>query len=671
MQNLILTLVAISGTTLLAAKQPSPQSNDKDAAVKAHDLLTQRCGVCHGRGSPLFKGVNVDDYDVLVGTEKPVVPRNPDSRLLAAVKSGAMPQGGERLSPDEIQTLEEWVLLGARSWESAAVPARPAALTQDQVEYLVEQDVLRPPERDARFLRYFSIAHLCRARATDDELEQLREALGKMLNSLSWRRSISRPRPLDPGATVFRIDLRDYDWDENTWNRILREYPYAVVRSESRAGQSLNGSPVSYIRGDWFVATASVPPLYHDILGLPRTVADLERMLDLDTARNLQLEKFVVRAGVRNSGVSRNNRVLERHESSYGAYWKSYDFASSSGSDNIFQDPLSLRPAGGEIIFNLPNGMQAYFLTDARGNRIDRAPVNIVFDRNEPDSPEISNGRSCMSCHFAGMRTFRDDVRPVLIQQVTSSRRDRALALYAEQSYLDKFLQEDSARFLRAVAAAGGRIPADPRAEAVGAASRRFEAPLDLLLASSEVGLEPPALRFRIDNNRRLSALGFTQLLGENGTVKRDLWQERFPELVRTLGLGESPSFVARTGLQSPITTRASREFSRPGIGTTGRTVAVMSRSVWIKATSLEEALAENAEFAQAGMQVVAASSRADLVITLDRPIFTWTWTYSVRERQTGVVIAAGKLDAIDGEEAARKLAVEITRRFMASAGAK
>ncbi len=654
-----------------SAARPSPQFDENDVAMKAHELLTQRCGICHGRGSPLFKGVNVDDYSVLVGPEKPVVPRNLNSKLLQLVKAGVMPQGGTRLTEEEIRILEDWVLAGAPSWESGRAAQSSKPLTEDEVVRLIERDLLQTPGRDVRFLRYFSVAHLQAAGKREEEVAQLREALGKILNSLSWRRSISLPRPLDPGATVFRIDLRDFDWDESTWNRILRAYPYGVLRPESREVQDLVGTPVPLIRGDWFVAAASVPPLYHEILGLPRTVADLERLLDLDTARNLQLEKFVMRAGVRNSGVSRHNRVLERHESSYGAYWKSYDFGSSSGPDNIFQNPLDLRPAGGEIIFSLPNGMQAYFLADARGNRIDRAPTNIVFDRNEPETPEVVNGRSCMSCHFAGMRTFRDDVRSVIHQQGGSTRRDRALALYVEQSQLDKFLEEDSARFSRTAGAAGGKIPDDPRAEAVGAASRRFEAPLELHLASAELGVEPSALRLRIENNSRLSALGFGQLLGENGTVKRDLWEEQFPVLVNTLGLGEASPAAFRAGTETPAGFRTAIEIPRIGGGrTSARTVAVMSRSVWIKATSLEEALAENAEFRQAGMEVVADQSRADLLITLDRPLFTWTWTYSVMERQTGVVIAAGKLSAIDGEEAARKLAVEITRRFSAPATA-
>ena len=58
------------------------------------------------------------------------------------------------------------------------------------------------------------------------------------------------------------------------------------------------------------MAAASAPPLYHEILRLPHTVDELERLLGIDTARNLRQESFVLRGGVRTSGVSRNNRVI-------------------------------------------------------------------------------------------------------------------------------------------------------------------------------------------------------------------------------------------------------------------------------------------------------------------------------------------------------------------------
>ena len=66
------------------------------------------------------------------------------------------------------------------------------------------------------------------------------------------------------------------------------------------------------------------------------------------------------------------------NSTSFGAYWRSYDFATNAGKQNIFTHPLTFTPSGGEIIFNLPNGLQGYLLVDGRGSRIDDAPIAIV-----------------------------------------------------------------------------------------------------------------------------------------------------------------------------------------------------------------------------------------------------------------------------------------------------
>ncbi len=106
--------------------------------------------------------------------------------------------------------------------------------------------------------------------------------------------------------------------------------------------QTETSSTVPFVHVDWFLATASLPPLYHDILGLPQTDRLLEAQLEVNVASNIRNAPGidVWRAGFNDSGVSKNNRVVERHTSRYGAYWKSYDFAGSAGSQNIFTHPL-------------------------------------------------------------------------------------------------------------------------------------------------------------------------------------------------------------------------------------------------------------------------------------------------------------------------------------------
>ena len=159
-------------------------------------------------------------------------------------------------------------------------------------------------------------------------------------------------------------------------DKIEEEYPFHIsfdapaqsaLRNQLGRLQTQMKTDVPSVHIDWFLATASTPPLYHDLLSLPLTDRELETRLEVDVARNLINAPGVrvLRAGFNNSGVSNNNRVVERHTSRYGAYWKSYDFAGSVGAQNIFTHPLNFTYDGGEAIFNLPNGLQGYYLVNS------------------------------------------------------------------------------------------------------------------------------------------------------------------------------------------------------------------------------------------------------------------------------------------------------------------
>ena len=82
------------------------------------------------------------------------------------------------------------------------------------------------------------------------------------------------------------------------------------------AGQSPPGGLAS--RADWFVSTATLPPLYEDFMQLPFDLKGLEERLGVDARADID-DGRAVRAGMTVSGVSRNNRVVERHPAKYGA----------------------------------------------------------------------------------------------------------------------------------------------------------------------------------------------------------------------------------------------------------------------------------------------------------------------------------------------------------------
>ena len=400
---------------------------------------------------------------------------------------------------------------------------------------------------DRTYARYFTMTHLYNAGETAEALHAYQRALSKLVNSLSWGREVTIPQAIDPEETIFYIDLRDYEWEigTNRWTLMEAEYPYEIefnAPAETSLREKLTNlreemdCEVPFVHVDWFLATASLPPLYHDILDLPATNRELEERLEVNVFENLRnaAGKRVWRAGFNDSGVSNNNRVVERHASRYGAYWKSYDFAGSVGTQNVFMHPLSFTHDGGEIVFNLPNGLQAYYLADAGGNRLDAAPINIVRNLAASD-PTVRNGLSCIGCHTEGMKTFEDQVRGVVEQNPNPPfNKDRALRLYVEKSVMDARVEEDTQRYREALEAAGGIFGG---IEPIQRFHEAFHAPLDIAHAAAAVGLETRPFLARVRQNTSLQNLG--PLVLENGTIKRDTWTSKFSDIMFALDFPE------------------------------------------------------------------------------------------------------------------------------------
>lgn len=518
---------------------------DEQVARKARDVLKAHCYRCHGQDGVAEGGFNyVLDLPKLVSRNK-VVPGNPaKSKLLKRILSSddPMPPAEEKLRPgqDDIAILTKWIEAGAVDFQQA--PAKRAFITAADMIGHIATDLEKVNERDRPFTRYFTLTHLHNAGLSADELRSYRHGLSKLVNSLSWGNQVVVPPPIDPAQTVFRIDLRDYQWNEKVWDAILAQNPYGVQVSgaSARYCATVTRTTLPFVRGDWFVAAAARPPLYHDVLQLPRTEQELEKMLRVDTLENIRQER-VARAGFNSSGVSRNNRLIERHESGHVVYWKSYDFAGNTGRQNLFAQPLGpgtgFQHDGGEIIFNLPNGLQAYLLADARGRRLDKGPTAIVSDPRRPDRA-VENGLSCMSCHARGLIDKADQVREHVLKNAQAFARqdvDTILTLYPPRATMTGLIRKDARRFQEAVAKTGAPLSAT---EPVAALALRFEAELDLPLAAAEAGVPPDTF---LQGLERYAALA--QQLGalkvEGGTVQRQVFVDSFPDLVRALRLGE------------------------------------------------------------------------------------------------------------------------------------
>jgi len=518
----------------------------QNLAQEAYAIFEQSCLICHGENGAYTEALIIE-HTALIDDGK-VLPGDPEGsifyqRLIETDVAKRMPLGQPALDAESIETIRQWILAGAPDWD-AVQRTNPSFITTDTMLETIENHVnsLTPQERS--FARYFTLTHLYNAGETTEALNAYRRALSKLINSLSWGREVIKPQSIDIEETVYYVDLRDYEWDvrNDAWTRIEQAYPYKMsydaptqthLRDKLTTLQQEMNCEVPFVHVDWFLATASLPPLYHDILALPTTDRELEDELRVFVAANLQNApgERVWRAGFNDSGVSRHNRVVERHTSSYGAYWKSYDFAGSAESQNIFTHPLNFTHDGGEIIFNLPNGLQAYFLVDSNGNRLDVAPTDIVSNPAASD-PAVRNGLSCIGCHTEGMKTFEDEVRAVVEQADNPPfNKERALDLYVEKTVMDDLVDEDTQRYREALEAAGGVFGG---IEPIQRFHEAFQGPLSAAHAAAAVGLETDVFLENISKNVSLQNLLGTLVL-ENGAIKRDAWTSTFHDVIAAL----------------------------------------------------------------------------------------------------------------------------------------
>ncbi len=529
---------------------PHSANAQENLAQQTYAIFEQSCLNCHGEHGAFTEEIIIE-HTALIETGA-VVPGQPLEselyrRLLTNDPAKRMPLGQPELSEAAIRTIADWIQAGAPNWEDISETDGTFITPKEMLEN-IEKHVNSLTPFDRTFARYFTITHLSNAGETTEALHAYQRALSKLVNSLSWGRNVIQPQPIDLEETIFYIDLRNYEWEigTNRWTLIEAEYPYTIefdaptqtaLREKLANLREAMDCEVPFIHVDWFLANASLPPLYHDILGLPETDRALETRLEVNVVENIRNAAGlrVWRAGFNNSGVSNHNRIVERHTSRYGAYWKSYDFAGSVDTQNIFTHPLSFTHDGGEIIFNLPNGLQAYYLSDADGNRLDEAPIQIVSNPAASD-PTVRNGLSCIGCHTEGMKAFEDQVRTVIEKNPNPPfNKDRALRLYAEKAKMDALLAEDTEHYRQALEAAGdvfGGI------EPVQRFYEAFQRPLDAAHAAAAVGLETEVFLEKIRENASLQNLGLQVL--ENSTMKRDAWSSNFDQVLSVLHTPDS-----------------------------------------------------------------------------------------------------------------------------------
>ncbi len=547
----------------------SQTQSDSTLAVTATATLAKYCYNCHGLDFSV-PGLDVTDRRALVtqideDTEPYIRAGDPKHSLLwerVGLSQDMPPADAPQPSAQERQLIEKWITQGA----TFPVLQRRTHVTHNEVLESIKTYLLQKPTADRRHQRFFTLLNLHNSSDLDSEsLDLSRAALSKVINSLSWKKEIVIPQTLNDSGLVMAIDLRDVGWTQDQWEEILKAYPYGIrpatedpAAENARQIEEESGTQISSVRLDWFIATASRPPLYEHLLGLPHDVAELERSLNVNVKEDF-LNGRIKRAAFLTSGVSDQNRLVDRHDALYGAYWKSYDFIRNDETGDLMKLPLGPRfhgnpydkhafeQDGGEMIFNLPNGLQAYLLTDAKGNQIPEGPIQVVSDpAKSSGSNVIVNGISCMFCHRQGMIDFEDQIRTGTALKGESLVKTQQL--FVPKAEMQNVLNADRERFKtalnRAVLPLMQKTADDSWPELVNFVTRRYFRDLTLEDLAVELGYEDVAefeseIRPRMQFDTDLERLGLKPVL-DGGRIPRSIWSEidiptRFQEMSRKL----------------------------------------------------------------------------------------------------------------------------------------
>ncbi len=499
------------------------------ARASAENVLRANCGQCHGPAltpAAARAGMNyIDDMDALVDNGKLTPLASASSAVVRRMRDGSMPpvgSNGPRPSERDIEVVAEFVDNPLFWPEYRPVPSCAGQLiTFDELFRTVAAD-LRGEDADERpFLRYVTLTNRYNAGACAETLDRDRFALAKLVNMLSTRPRIEVPQAIDRDRLIYRIDLRDYGWDRDIqvggrsfrdgWEAIIADSPYAVPFAGDQADDLRDDTltDVPLLNADAMLDAAAVGELYYALIGVDTTQSlssFVRDELGIDVEDNFA-DGNVVRAGTSRSQISRQDRVIERHEIERrrGVYWQSFDFESDDANESIFSNPFGFEQGGTEAIFTLPNGMLGFIIADRDDAVV--AESNILLDTFQNDFIARTSV-SCSSCHAQGFNVVVDEVGPFVRSNRRRFQRDDLQAveeIYVPPAAFARIIEQDSSLFLDALRRAN--LPttgADP----VGGNYVRFNAGVDLATAAGELGVTPAELRRELNLlDPRLAAL--------------------------------------------------------------------------------------------------------------------------------------------------------------------
>lgn len=332
---------------------------------------------------------------------------------------------------------------------------KPKIRSIDDELVVLLADLAKYPPEDKYNWVYFSFYHI------DDPqlLKKFYLALTFWVHSLSSESLIKPPQPVEGSPTLFKVDIRDYGWNQKAWEKVSIREPYIRepwIPHDTYSVMRIEGGN-NLIRGDWFLAHTSSPVkqldigdkeiLYETLLyaQLGRSPKNLQEFYDywgydvkkIETKLH-KVEQILVPHG--KSGVAQNNRILARVSTELGYFYSSSDFLNSTGKKNVIENlypDIMLHPNrdAGEHIGQNKIGLQHYLVTDDKDNNVWVANERVAFDRTNVRDVTVMAGKSCVICHSQGLNIPYNGLQNLLEKQVKLRYADKAFKLASDRTY--------------------------------------------------------------------------------------------------------------------------------------------------------------------------------------------------------------------------------------------
>ncbi len=419
-----------------------------------------------------------------------------------------------------------------------AQPPPPAPWTPADSVSAALADAAKLPPDTRKFIRFLNLGNVPEADRPD-----LIHVLAGHVNALSREPDIAAPK-IVPGTrgAVLRLDVRDYGWRLETWEKLFDPYSHAKVKVETITNwpggtwtdgryygpntfrtkkvkvitgvapwlgkdaaklAALTYSQAPIVSGQWFLWQTIAEDNrgdtgYYGFLGLKKQ-QDFEKLVRFDAKLAAQLEH---RRVVIWSGVTQEPRRVERTATVLGGLWRTFDSAVATDKKNPVRilDDKDFQFDATEQIGVLPNGLPAFLLANGKGVLQSKAPDSVVSgERTSLKDARLHVGISCLRCHLAGKANMVLDIDAVPIKRLASVDYDKLRELRRQyQREISPLIERDRLGYAFAFKAASG-LEAREYGVAVSKAYRDYdELRADLAVAARYFGATPQVMKMAL-----------------------------------------------------------------------------------------------------------------------------------------------------------------------------